>query len=747
MTRSCVDVRRRGFGGLASLFAVLTLLGTAASAQDGARPAPGAPVVLAPPKSLSPTDQPPAPRPVAPADQPRLVAPPRLRAVQPPPADPAGAATGPVSSGISIDTLADIDADSVGVLDAKSGGLGVNIWAGTSSAMAAQLLRLVDVPSAFPAARALARRLLLSAAHPPRAAKPKGQKPVSPSLLARRVQLLLAFGDVVSADALLRAVPVHVEEKALALARMNVGFLMNDNSSACGEARSGVTDHRGAAWRKALVFCQYLAGNKVQAGIGTELLREQGVDDPGFFSLAAILGGDKDMTFSPSARLEPLHLAMMRVARVQITDTLADGADLATLRTIAFTPNAALDIRLDAAERAEAGGALDAQGLTRLYGAVTFAPGEVEGALTAADTLSGPRGRALLYHAARAQSVPAARAEVLAKAFVMARTQGRLQTTIRAFLPLLETINPTDDLAWFAPEAARALYFLGRVQLAEPWAELALRRAPPTSAGGLGAGLGGDGQGAPATGTGAEAGSAGPRPATASNEIALWPFRTLARIRGQRREAKGAANARAAQPADAQVPEAASSGEVTPPATGKAGVQGPTAAEALAGVRTVAPQPIIDLVAKDPGVPDTTVTAAVPTAPAQPAFDATTFWRWYAAQAEAAPGAEKARAALLLALFEGMGMSIPQNAWIETAATVREMSALPSPGLLAALRNAADGGRVAETVLLALAVLSGDGPDKLHPLVADAVLGSLVGVGLEDEARTLAMEIAFGAGL
>jgi hypothetical protein len=738
---------------MAALTAMMMLGAGGAMAQERPGSAPGAPVVLAPPKSLAPRPLGSAQEPAVPRSLPVPQDPAqRLRAVTPSPDAAAGSSRAPQARGISVDTLGEIDPNSVGVLDANTGGFGVAMWAGSSADTVARLLARIGRPAALPSARALARRLLLSAARPPRKKVVRSGSDSAPSLLARRLQLLLALGDVKSAKALLGVVPVHVAERAVGLAKLNTAFLMNDTSGACGEARAGIAKYDGMPWRKAMVFCQYLAGEGMAASIGAELLREQGVGDDAFFALTAMLGGDTEASFTVPAKLEPLHLAMMRVARVQISDTLADSAEALVLRTIAFSPNAALDARLTAAERAEAAGALEAQSLTQIYGAVTFAPGDITTALTNADTLSGPRGRALLYHAARAQKVPAAQVEVVAKAFVLARAQGRLATAVRAFLPVLEGIKPTEDLAWFATEAARAFYFAGRLELAGQWASLAKRAFPgqapkpvtevaPSSPSSM-----------VAAGLPRPMGNAIKGPAGASSgisvEVRLWPFMAIVAAGADRKTAAGDAKSEVtgkggsfAEGLNPALPP----GSVSAPA--EAPPEGPTAADALAEVRTVEPSRVVDPAAgAGPSVVrEKLVTQAK--VPSEPAFDRAMFARWRQARATGGGTATTADGALLLTLLDALGADVPPQAWLETVGPAREMSALPPPGLVAALDRGAKEGRVGETVLIALAVLGADAPGKIHPSVIGPVVRALVAIGLAGEARALALEVAFGAGL
>jgi hypothetical protein len=173
--------------------------------------------------------------------------------------------------------------------------------------------------------------------------------------------------------------------------------------------------------------------------------------------------------------------------------------------------------------------------------------------------------------------------------------------------------------------------------------------------------------------------------------------------------------------------------------------KGPTAAKALAGVRAVALAPVVDLVTgagpakakENPGM------KAMPAHQTQ--FDTAMFARWRKAMAAKGETIVSARGALLLTLLDALGVKVPQGAWLETVGPVGELAAVPPPGLLAALDRGAKEGRVGETVLLALTVLGADSPGKLHPSAVGPVVRALVAIGLAQEARALALEVAFGA--
>ena len=67
--------------------------------------------------------------------------------------------------------------------------------------------------------------------------------------------------------------------------------------------------------------------------------------------------------------------------------------------------------------------------------------------------------------------------------------------------------------------------------------------------------------------------------------------------------------------------------------------------------------------------------------------------------------------------------------------------------VLFALEGASGSGRLGETVLLSLLVLGKAGPGGSHLLALERVLTALSNVGLEREARLLAIEAALARGV
>ncbi|MGE5537651.1 MAG: hypothetical protein ACM30I_03465 [Gemmatimonas sp.] len=385
------------------------------------------------------------------------------------PGSPTSEATETAIGGIRIDELAplSIASDGVGTID----GLGADMWRGTSRALVSAYLPRLPAPSTSPAQRALARKLLLTSAVPPPAAD--GAAPES--LLSARLAALAALGDADDFIALARAVPSASDEPSIR-AQIEAALLAGDDATACATL-SGATRvaAKGEFWNRATVLCDVVGGRTAQAQLALDLMGEQGVpaDSPYVVLLRDALGERKPVT--SLAGVGPLEVALLRLAKAPLTpEALADASPLA-LRAIAVG-GGDITARLDAAERAEAFGAIPTAKLAEIYAAVPFKADEMGNALTLAGNDSSPRGRALFYKAEQqARGVPAAAAEAIEAALASAREQGRFAQAARVYAADIAGIEPAPELQWFAQDAARALYAAGSVAQAEAWRTQAAR--------------------------------------------------------------------------------------------------------------------------------------------------------------------------------------------------------------------------------------------------------------------------------
>ncbi|CAO3416694.1 hypothetical protein [Azospirillum endophyticum] len=113
---------------------------------------------------------------------------------------------------------------------------------------------------------------------------------------------------------------------------------------------------------------------------------------------------------------------------------------------------------------------------------------------------------------------------------------------------------------------------------------------------------------------------------------------------------------------------------------------------------------------------------------------------------EALRGADplaRGRIAGQLALLQATGVAVPDEAWMKAtdgAGPPSGSDAGVDPALWQRLGDAAAGGRIGETVAVALLLLGEAGPAALPPVVTARVAANLKAVGLEPDARALARE-------
>ena len=119
------------------------------------------------------------------------------------------------------------------------------------------------------------------------------------------------------------------------------------------------------------------------------------------------------------------------------------------------------------------------------------------------------------------------------------------------------------------------------------------------------------------------------------------------------------------------------------------------------------------------------------------------FTAWWESQRDLPEPDRRLRASTLVGLLAALESEIPPEAllqMIDGPPTV--WTRIPSPTLLQQLDSAADAGRVGETVLLALIVLDPTVPGVPSPFTLAAAVSALNRVGLEAEARAIAVEAA-----
>ena len=373
----------------------------------------------------------------------------------------------PEVSGIDVDRLADFDPDSVGTLDAEGGGFGADLWRGSDRRWIEALLERLTTARLTPAARDLARRLLLSEGTAP--AGPDQADGADPGRFLRlRIARLLDLGAFDGLRDLAALVPQRFDEEPMARARVLARLLAGELAQACPQVRQGVGQHGAEIfWRQALVICQLAAGESEQATLGLDLMREGGRDEEVAFAALAAPSGTTEAALSMATT--PLGFVLLRAAGTALPPGFVATADPILLAAVARSPDFDPDQRVQAAEWAVVAGTAGPAAVTRIYDGFSFAQDELDNAISLAPSLPGARGRALLYQVARAQTLPSIRAEVIQVALSEAAKDGLFAMAAQLYGPLLAENRPSVRLLWFAETAGRALYAAGEAEAGTAW--------------------------------------------------------------------------------------------------------------------------------------------------------------------------------------------------------------------------------------------------------------------------------------
>lgn len=528
---------------------------------------------------------------------------------------------------VQIRPLAAVDFSAAGLIDAQNGGYPVTVWSGSEREALVSLISRLS-PAMSPSAQAMAKRLLISTAEPP-----IGPQTTNPSLLSARAAKLINLGFTAEGLALAQ---INREAPDANLTRTLIysSFLFGKYQDGCQRVAQALTQDATIEWLKANTFCRAKEGDSVGAEISAGLLRDQQVDDPGFFSLLNALN-DSHAKIEGVDGKSTLHVAMLRAANRPLPAEVLSGASPGSLRALAEAPGPAA-LTLLAAEKACTYGAIMPEDLRNAYTLIRFEATDLANAKTGAPGYRDSRGNALFYQAGLVQPTAAQRAEMLSLALKNAVAQGLPPLLVGQTLSdQVRNIPPAVDLAWFAPDAVRMLLAAGDIASAKTWQALLLQQS--------------------------------------------------------------------------------AAGKVEP-------MQNPAITAALLQI-----------------------------ADREAAHDVNEWLvQWYgAASAGVAPETRDRRATLLLIFLEALGYDAPSDIWqklyTSTAGSFPGNEA-PAP-ILYGLRAAARDKKLGETILFSLLALGQDGPGKADTATLAAVIAALRGVGLESDARQIALEAALARGL
>jgi hypothetical protein len=353
--------------------------------------------------------------------------------------------------------LGGVDASSAGLIGSDDGGFGTDMWRGTTRANVDQYLAMLPVATPSMVAGDLTRRLLLTSATPPEGQVSGG----SGSLLALRLDRLIAAGHADLATEL-GATAKADTSVPVAAARARAALALGDDRGACQElanlpaGNDPAHDEIDAFATELSAYCQISSGNKAAANVTLDLAREEGYDNPLFYSLAAEANDGLKLKAPTPKMISSLDARFYALAKRPLPDDAGSIVVPAVVKPLASDENNAARIRIEAGERAVQAGLMSGKELAAIYNDVSFKPDELEGAKAGLFPKVPSVKRALLFQAIDAEVMPTDRAELITQFLATGEAGKVYPASVEAVLPALVAMQPAPELASFAPVATRA---------------------------------------------------------------------------------------------------------------------------------------------------------------------------------------------------------------------------------------------------------------------------------------------------
>ena len=384
-----------------------------------------------------------------------------------------------ITNEIIIDDLPNNNPSWIGNLSSEDGGLGWKMWEGTDSLFAKFLLEELPVGAPSPAMRNLAKRLLISEAYQPSEKKEEGLAALNPNgqpldimeydakFLSLRFTKLASLGAKNELLQLSKSVAMEDMVGELAKDSIYARLLSGETDQVCNEVIDFSKRTNETYWRKALIVCQLILGERDAALLSLELLLAELNSEDNFSELIYALADESNkIEFDENSIYFKILIAVLPGKQL---DKHRLGLEPSGLSVVAQNINLPWDIRMLAAEKAVLAGSLSSNYLGDLASQYKFEEEIFSRAASESNSMEGYKARTLLLQAAARNTSFIERARFLRLLLDSADKDLIFQVYAGVSMPILLTVKPRPDLIWFASSAARAGIAGGNYELASDW--------------------------------------------------------------------------------------------------------------------------------------------------------------------------------------------------------------------------------------------------------------------------------------
>ena len=367
------------------------------------------------------------------------------------------------AAGVTVSTLGDTEGPPTGTLDSTNGGLGSDLWAGSSRADAEALMTRLPMATTVMPIRVLARRIVLT-----RAAVPIGV--AGQAFTTVRLRSLLDAGLLDDAAGLAAIAQVR-NDPAFARIQAEAILFAGDQGHACDNTTATRLDRSEPFWIELRAYCYAIGGDEAALALTRSIMDAENIDDGAFDTL---LDDIRNKTAKDPGDIEAptaLHLFLLRRAGLPVSFDIGTQLGIPGLLLALRSQQNSPEDRLKAAERVLSSGALSAQELIAIADAQPFTTDQFATEHAQVQKLPFLAGQALLRQATT-NAAPDARPALIYEALTTADAKDMLGIAAVLQQQALGSVVPQPAMRPMAELIGRALMMTGNADAASHWADL-----------------------------------------------------------------------------------------------------------------------------------------------------------------------------------------------------------------------------------------------------------------------------------
>lgn len=342
---------------------------------------------------------------------------------------------------IVIDQLEDIKTDNLGLAEDYD----FNLWQNAEQTKIEALLNNLAPDFKINAFYKITKSLLTTTAKPPQLSK---------NFLLQRLKALMNMGMTNEVIKLIELAGLKNFNE------LYFPALLTENNDFCSKLNS--SELNNLFYQKINLICNLQQKQNDQALLKVNLLRDSGYSEETFFNLieytahASLVKPDAD-----DLTLDPFNLTVA-LNSPELVKLLPETINKVWYDKILLAnDNLPLETRIKKAEKALVMNIINFDLLAQLYLKAEFKSGELAASLTLAEKLTPEMGRALLYQAIQNRRSDFEKAEIIAKAFDLAKTRIEKIAVALFYNPIIMQMTFSKNLSWFFNYAGISMIYSG----------------------------------------------------------------------------------------------------------------------------------------------------------------------------------------------------------------------------------------------------------------------------------------------